>query len=173
MIVSVAEYYWYCYFVSFPHVQVVHTTVHSQYCLRLIRLVECFSINIFSPKNMQQCVWGNWFCFHRGVNKKQFLWVEGIVKAGNEKAICDVKINIYFKCNSVALRRPFLDCSNYIFNKKQLSDIEPQITSSEKGKKERFLFPRNGFVSLLLQTLPLRERQFTCVAPPEAESSEN
>ena len=68
--------------------------------------------------------------------------MKGIVKAGN-KAICDVKINIHFKYNFVALWRPFQDYSNFIFSKKQLSNIEPQITSSEeKKKKKRIFFPQ-------------------------------
>lgn len=66
--------------------------------------------------------------------------MKGIVKAGNKKAICDVKINIYFKYSFVALWRPFLDYSNYIFSKKQLSNIEPQITSSKKRRKKIFFF---------------------------------
>lgn len=59
---------------------------------------------------------------------------------GNEKAICDVKINIHFKYDFVALWRPFWDYSNFIFSKKQLSNIEPQITSSEE-KKQKSPFP--------------------------------
>lgn len=77
---------------------------------------------------------------------------------GNEKAVCDVKINIHFKYDFVALWRPFWDYSNFIFSKKQLSDIEPQITSSEEKKQKKLFFcsplpTAKGFVSLLLQIL--------------------
>lgn len=128
---------------------------------------------------MQQCVWGNWFCFHRGVNEKQFLEVKGIAKAGNTKAICDVKINIHFKYNFVALWRPFQNYSNFIFSKKQLSNIEPQITSSKEKKKKRLCFffsfsPRKGLANLLLQILTLlKESLLTWIIPPEVEISEN
>lgn len=59
---------------------------------------------------------------------------------GNEKAICDVKINIHFTYDFVALWRPFWDYSNFIFSKKQLSNIELEITSSEE-KKSSFFSP--------------------------------
>lgn len=77
---------------------------------------------------------------------------------GSEKAVCDVKINIHFKYDFVALWRPFWDYSNFIFSKKQLSDIEPQITSSEEKKQKNLFFcsplpTAKGFVSLLLQIL--------------------
>lgn len=66
--------------------------------------------------------------------------MKGIAKAGNTKAICDVfkmYVNLY---NFVALWRPFQDYSNFIFSKKQLSNIEPQITSSKEKKKKVVLF---------------------------------
>lgn len=66
---------------------------------------------------------------------------------GNEKAICDVKINIHFKYDFVALWRPFWDYSNFIFSQKQLSNIEPQITSSEEKNAEKLFF--FFFLSLL------------------------
>lgn len=70
---------------------------------------------------------------------------------GNEEAICDVKINIHFKYDFVALWRPFWDYSNFISSKKQLSNIEPQITSSEEKKQKSSFFPPSPYCQRVCQ----------------------
>lgn len=89
--------------------------------------------------------------------------------------MCNVKINVHFKYNFVALRRPFWDYSYFIRSKKQVSNTEPQITSSEeKEKKKNFFSPAKEFVDLLLWIFtPLRRVCLLEQYPPEVEMSEN
>lgn len=60
-------------------------------------------------------------------------------------------------------------------SKKQVSNTEPQITSSEEKEKKRiFFFPAKEFVSLLLWIFtPLRRVCLLEQYPPEVEMSEN